>query len=213
MTGEWYVYMHERGHMVQNSMYNFGSAVSYSTVPHNTERITVHEIHRTHVSYLNNSRTPCQSKPREVEMDTCIQHHIEKEIGCLLPWHEEKTNLAKCTMTSQYAAFITAYDKIASLSSSSIARITGCLPSCKRNEFRVNIINRIEKPTENGSEGYIGYFYYPGGRYVEKVYYYTYDFGAYIADVGGLIGLFLGHSLLSLYDLLKQTWKNKKKCC
>ena len=90
---------------------------------------------------------------------------------------------------------------------------TGCLPSCKRNEYSVNIIERMNVDDEYGRTMYTGYFYYPSGRYIKKDYYYTYDFSSYIADVGGLVGLFLGHSLISLYDLLKQAWKNKRKHC
>ena len=61
-----------------------------------------------------------------------------------------------------------------------------------------------------GSSPDSGYFYYPGGRYKQKVYHYAYDFTSYIADVGGLVGLFCGHSMLSFYDGLKNVWKNKK---
>ena len=52
-----------------------------------------------------------------------------------------------------------------------------------------------------------GQFYYPGGRYIKKVYHYNYDFTSYIADVGGLVGLFLGYSMLSFYDGLKSAWR------
>ena len=55
-----------------------------------------------------------------------------------------------------------------------------------------------------------GHFFYPGGRYAEKVYNHKYDFTSYIADVGGLVGLFLGYSMLSFYDGMKSLWKNKK---
>ena len=44
----------------------------------------------------------------------------------------------------------------------------------------------------------------------KKLYHITYDYTSYIADVGGLIGLFLGFSMLSIYDGLKNALKNKK---
>ena len=175
--------------------------------------MTVHEIHRKEVTYLNDPKTPCQPQDRDEEMNTCIQHHIESVTGCKLPWHVEKTALPTCILSDQYTEFIRLYDKIAGLSSSSVANETGCLPSCKRNEYSVHIIDRTSMPDEFNSSTYYGFFFYPSGRYIKKDYYYTYDFDSYIADVGGLVGLFLGQSLLSFYDILNQGWKNKKKFC
>ena len=43
---------------------------------------------------------------------------------------------------------------------------------------------------------------YGNSYYDEVVQYLVYDTGAFWADVGGLIGLFLGVSMLSLYDFV-----------
>jgi hypothetical protein len=40
-------------------------------------------------------------------------------------------------------------------------------------------------------------------RYQKKTHYYTYDWSSFIADVGGFLGLFMGHSILSFYDTVK----------
>ena len=203
------MFIHERGHLVYNSMDNFGNAQSYTSMDDsNTSFTTVHEIHRKEVSYLNDPRTPCLSKPRDEEMNTCIQHFIENTIGCQLPWHTDTTNFSKCTEPEQYTDYLVAYDEIVSLSGFSIAKKTGCLPSCKINEFTVNIVSRLAMPDEDAQ--YNGYFFYPGARYQQKVYFYTYDFTSYIADAGGLVGLFLGFSILNVYDGLKYIWKNKR---
>lgn len=204
---EWFVYIHEPGHLVHNSMYNYGSALSYTVINNNTYEFTVHEIRRNEVSHINDPRTPCQSKPREEEMNTCIQHYIENTIGCQLPWHNSNTTMPKCTESAQYQDFITAYDDIASLDGFSIGRKTGCLPSCTINEFTMHVLNRISNPGQEAQ--YDSSFYYTGGRYKQKVFYYTYDFTSYIADVGGLVGLFLGFSMLSVYDEIKGAWKTE----
>ena len=192
--------------MVHNSLYNFGNSFSYLTQPGNGTYVQIHEISKIEVSYLNDTRTPCQSKPREENMNNCIQHYIENQMGCQLPWHTGKTSFPKCIEPQQYQSFLQSYDEIAGLSGYSISKKTGCLPSCKRNEFTMNVRTSIAKP--NGEPFYGGYFYYSGGRYKQKVYHYTYDFTSYIADVGGLVGLFLGYSMLSFYDGLKNAWKN-----
>ena len=58
-----------------------------------------------------------------------------------------------------------------------------------------------------------GYFFYATGKYVEKSYYYTYDWNSFVADVGGYMGLLLGHSLLSYYDVAKLMWKRGREEC
>ena len=214
MSGEWFAYVHECGHLVHNSLYNFGNAASYSFLTDNNTFIKLHEINRKEVTYLNDPRTPCQAKPREENMNDCIQHYIENKIGCQLPWYTNATTLPKCIGNSPYQSFLGAYDEIAGLSGFSISKRTGCLPSCKINEFSLSIISHISIPKESEAyqgSSYIGLFYYPGGRYMQKVYYYNYDFTSYIADVGGLLGLFLGYSMLSFYDGVKYAWKSIMK--
>ena len=193
--------------MTHNSLYNFGNAVSYSYLhKQNHYVMKIHEINRKEVTYINDPKTPCQPKRREEDMNDCIQHYIENEIGCQLPWYRIKTNLKKCTEKIQYQSFLDSYDKIARLSGFSISEKTGCLPSCKINEFTIHVRDATEIEGSQDSK-FGGQFYYPGGRYIKKVYHYNYDFSSYIADVGGLVGLFLGWSMLSFYDGLKSAWK------
>ena len=75
----------------------------------------------------------------------------------------------------------------------------------------MTIPDTISLPLAYAENTYIGYFYYPGGQYWKKDYHYSYDFASYIADVGGLVGLFLGYSMLGFYDGLKNVYKNKIK--
>ncbi len=45
-----------------------------------------------------------------------------------------------------------------------------------------------------------------------KEEYIIYDFDSFIADVGGFLGLLLGHSLLSIYQSMHE-WNKKGKMC
>ena len=93
--------------MTHNSLYNFGNAVSYSYLhKQNHYVMKIHEINRKEVTYINDPKTPCQPKRREEDMNDCIQHYIENEIGCQLPWYRIKTNLKKCTEKIQYQSFL-----------------------------------------------------------------------------------------------------------
>ena len=194
--------------MVHNSLYSFGSAQSFTTHFNDNHSLRVlHEINRIEVTYLNDQRTPCQPIRRKLDMNTCIQKYIETKIKCQLPWHSDQTTLSKCIEAEQYREFLTSYEEIAGLSGFSMAQRTGCYPSCKINKFSVTVIDHVKG---QNAWYFAGYFFYPGGQYKKKLYHLTYDFTSYIADAGGLVGLFLGFSMLSIYDKLRNAWKNKR---
>ena len=44
----------------------------------------------------------------------------------------------------------------------------------------------------------------PHFRYTEYIQYYTYDAKSFVADFGGFLGLLLGSSILTFYDLFKK---------
>ena len=200
-TQEWTVYIHDKGNMVHNSPGSFGSAYSYTDISSskNVTVIVIHEISKKVVSYLNDEKTPCQQMPRTVELNTCIQDHIQNDIGCTLPWSNHSSEYPECTASGQYNRFLQTYQEIARLTERSIAERTGCRPSCQRNEFTANIVNRAERPSKPAGF-FTCNFFYASGRYVEKTYYYVYDWVHLLADVGGYMGLLLGFSLLSMYD-------------
>lgn len=209
---EWNVIIHDRDHYIHGALYKYGSAYTYTMINANTSLMTVHEVQKKDVTYLNDDRTPCQQKPRTEEISTCIQHYIENKMRCQLPWHNQNTTFPQCIKSDQYVEFLNTYLGISSQNEAWIAKVTGCLPSCRRNEFEVKVVNRIEMPPENGKCYYSGMFYYPSGSYKEKTYYYTYEFSDYIADIGGYMGLLLGYSLISFYDGFKYMLKKILTC-
>ncbi len=42
--------------------------------------------------------------------------------------------------------------------------------------------------------------YFASGRHLVREEYYRYGFNSFIADVGGYLGLLLGHSILSIFS-------------
>ena len=212
LSGEWTVTIHDRNHYINNANYKYGSAYSYtSLLGSNKSRMVLYEIQKKVVTYLNDERTPCQSKLREEEINTCIHHHIENKMGCQLPWHNKSITLPRCMKSEQYEEFLNSYDKISNLDVASISKVTGCLPTCKRNEFNLKVVSQIDRQLIKGQKHLGGIFYYPSGAYKEKSYYYTYDISDYIADIGGYMGLLLGCSLLNFYDGFKYMCKKIQK--
>ena len=57
---------------------------------------------------------------------------------------------------------------------------------------------------EKGQGYFFGRFYFLNGRYELSEQYLVYDSNSFIADVGGFLGLLLGHSILSLFQFFSE---------
>jgi hypothetical protein len=90
------------------------------------------------------------------------------------------------------------------MSEKSIFIRTGCMPLCRRAQYDFKVLNAQRYPSTTDLIG--GIFYHTSGRYNYKEDYYTYDEYSFFADVGGYLGLILGHGILSFYDIAKATW-------
>jgi hypothetical protein len=85
---------------------------------------------------------------------------------------------------------------------------TGCLPSCTRNEYVVkhefDTIN-VDYKVPHSHLLEIGYL---GTEYTVKEQYLVYGLPDLIADFGGFLGLLLGYSVLSFFDLGRKMCKS-----
>ena len=140
-----------------------------------------------------------------------FQRYLEDAIGCRLPWMTKlpSNSNATCQTKAEYEAYMTTFDSLVSLSENTISRMTGCKPSCTRNEYTRRLMSNTHEVKEEGDKiaerTMMHIFYFPSGRYVGKKFYYTYNANAFFADIGGYLGLLLGHSVLSFYDIAKRT--------
>jgi hypothetical protein len=70
---------------------------------------------------------------------------------------------------------------------------------CKRDAFGL-VIDRVDstpgKPNHLSMQ-----FKFDTSSFLEKEQYVLYDFNSFIADVGGFLGLLLGHSAFSIYQV------------
>ena len=79
-----------------------------------------------------------------------------------------------------------------------IFNLTGCLPHCERDE--ISLENTPEgREWPHGSPTLHIIFLFEDGSYQVQEEYIVYDVDDFIADVGGYLGLLLGHSILSIY--------------
>ena len=78
---------------------------------------------------------------------------------------------------------------------------TGCMPSCKRNEIRLDTVYETESQSYPYDPKVTLIFEYRDGMYNLNEEYLVYDFNNMVADIGGYLGLLLGHSMFSVYSM------------
>ena len=93
-----------------------------------------------------------------------------------------------------------------------IYSLTGCLASCNKDEFQAELSEMHVEEIDSWG-GWSGdtsslkvFVHFLNGHYEEKEQYIIYDSNSMIADIGGYMGLLLGYSLLSIYEIAEQMW-------
>ena len=94
-----------------------------------------------------------------------------------------------------------------------IYKLTGCMSSCIKDEL--DIVEASEmvsvktwdtlgyEDLEYGRKALKLYLYFINGQYDEREQYVIYDYNSFIADVGGYMGLLLGISMQSMYEIVE----------
>ena len=96
---------------------------------------------------------------------------------------------------------------------SDIYKLTGCMSSCTKDEIDIveasEMVSMKTYDTVDSGEMKPGgkalklYMYFINGQYDEREQYVIYDYNSFIADVGGYMGLLLGISMQSMYEIVE----------
>lgn len=73
------------------------------------------------------------------------------------------------------------------------------LKSIQRAKYETRFISQIKEQNATGDKMNL-FLFYPSGRFTTFVQDYVYSLEAFVADVGGYLGLCLGMSILTFYD-------------
>ena len=98
-----------------------------------------------------------------------------------------------------YKAFQYVQHKLRVMTELEIFQKTGCMPSCQRQKIHLNTIEAKQEKAEDPKIWWL--FSFRDGQYNLHEEYHVYDWGSLIADIGGYMGLLLGHSFLSMYHV------------
>ena len=197
------------------NLYRKGNGIvpSYTRVYGATEKIVVtfanfsysvkFNIKRSEIIALDKPSQRCDSSLDEPIVSRCLEERfVENALNCSHRRLMSNPKLGLCdgrilgSSKQNYSYSI--FDSINEMNEREIFEITGCMPGCSKSKFE--IVTRWEdNMRDNGKNVANLRFVYPQGEYNLAEEYYIYNWGSFIADVGGYLGLLLGYSVLSMY--------------
>ena len=106
----------------------------------------------------------------------------------------------RCQDPSEIKEWKAIWKKLIRMDEHELYEETRCMAKCQRKEWTISKIfdDKVEKKNKSMKAMYI---FYTNGRYQVGRQYYTYDFNSYMSDFGGYLGLLLGYSIGSLFDM------------
>ena len=124
---------------------------------------------------------------------------ISERVGCRLPWDNwTSRDVEECSSTEQLKEFGEQYEEIDAWSLDSITRSLGCLPNCEYAEYQL-----AKAPMKN-NVGTAGIFLtLTSTNVVKMTEEIVYPVESFISEFGGALGLFLGFSLIMLWDWIE----------
>ena len=152
-----------------------------------------------------------------LSVSQCIARYFEAKLNCSLYMLDGLNQRKVCDNNSladkliydwELESELEIYKKIATnfndwghKSELEIYQTTGCMPSCKRKQIKLETVHKITSGSYPDDPKITLVFEYRDGMYSLKEEYLVYDFNNFIADIGGYLGLLLGHSVFSVYSM------------
>ena len=163
-------------------------------------------IKKSGLKSLDQPTERCDSSTKYSNTSQCIARYIEDKIGCSMniQGSGSSSDMAPCTLSSELNAVKNISKKLQEANANTIYELTGCLASCERDEYAP-----IKGNLNTDKSCYYVWpgpydlhleFKIPTGSYKEEEQYIIYDFNSFIGESGGILGLMLGYSVLSLYS-------------
>ena len=208
----WYVSLHEKNHFVPGSGGLFGSTFVLSNpILFDFEApskifTSNYDIQLTDSNYLNEEGSRCsESKDLAISnYNICYEKYLEANINCSIPWRKQNDSThSDCDTFAQKDFLSNITKQIEAMGELEVYKTTGCSPSCSRREFTVTKLMDTEQISPANRSVAKVVFYYSSTKYKTKEQYLLFTVSDFIANVGGYLGLLLGHSVISLYDGMK----------
>ena len=126
-----------------------------------------------------------------------------------LPWDSwTASSIPICSSIEQIFKIESNYINISEIDESRLFETTGCPRPCSFYRYRL-----VDDPQLNAGIGYGFQLRYGKAEANEEREIFLYDFTSFVSEFGGALGLFLGFSFFSLWDIIQPIiiFLNKRK--
>ena len=193
-----YVYLYTNEHVLIPRLTKgiYGSAFKRLLIAENTTYRHKFYVNSNKVIDIDKGRAGqrCVNDGAQDSVGRCIVRYIEEDNNCTT--YGLMANKAKqiCNKTANKHVQIDWLEE-------EIFELTGCLPNCARDmiSFKQAPDWPRNRPASSSGQTVQVLLQYEDGSYYLTEEYEDYDLSSFIADVGGYLGLLLGHSVLSYY--------------
>ena len=168
-------------------------------------------VRKNRVMAISRSGQKCINDGIYDPIGRCIVRNLEETFNCtslhiMANKSREFCNIGGGQMGQMNDAKIEYYR----MSEADLVNETGCLPSCDRYETAMESTPDVKTWPQWNNPTMTLVFQFEDGSYDVREEYIVYDTSNFIADVGGYLGLLMGHSILSIY-YLSTGWLTKMK--
>lgn len=208
-----YLYVHNKGQMIfpKNDLI-YGSTFLYKSIKQGNNYWQPFAITRTQWKTLDRPDKRCDvDNQSEANTTMCITRYIERTTGCSIGLSGSDPEAERCNETNQIEEYKNIINKLYPANSNQIYNMTGCLSKCDRYSYAIKPTTDLTRPTWNKNNDSIAlWLYVSTGETEVREQYIEYDWNALVADVGGYLGLLLGHSVYSLFVMSTEWVKTKR---
>ena len=154
-------------------------------------------VYKNSIKRLESTTLGCRNYEKEDSIGQCIVTFVEDTYNCTSYQIFANKMREPCGSTAQSKSR-GIHRTLSTLSEYGIYNLTRCLPPCEH--YKVDV-KSMEKPKIKTSQNptFSLEFQFEDEVYQNSEEYILYDADSFIADVGGYLGLLLGHSMLSIY--------------
>ena len=208
-----YLYTHCNEHIVIPRLSNgvYGSSMKRIRLDEKTSFHGRFYVRKNKVMAINRSGQKCIKDKIHEPVGRCIVRNLEEIFNCTSFHITANKSREFCSIGDGHMDRMNkAIEEFDRLSEVDLVNRTGCLPNCDRYETAIE--STTDPSTWSGpkSQTIKLVFEFEDGSYDVREEYIVYDTSNFIADVGGYLGLLMGHSILSIY-YLSIGWLTKMK--
>ena len=154
-------------------------------------------VYKNSIKRLGSTTLGCQNYDKEDSIGQCIVKFVEDKYNCTTYQIFANKLREPCDNTKDRKSR-SFHRSVSFLSEYGIYNMTRCKPHCEHDEIKVRSMgNPTVKTSKNPT--FSLEFQFEDEEYYTREEFILYDADSFIADIGGYLGLLLGHSMLSIY--------------